>query len=653
MRIMRSILGATLLLSVICWLFARLQPSSIIAQDAGNAGLPTLPSADFQLFLPLTLGPPPARVLIAAAHVDSALSGEPDEAILLWNVGGLAASLANWQLHSGSQHVTFPPTSTLQLLAGQRMWCAARAAAFRSSFGESPACEWAADSDPATPNLEGKLTMPNGGGILRVIDAQGVLQDVLVYGDEDTPTPDWVGAAAQVYTRGDLSAVGQIWQRKIDPLSALPVDSNRASDWAGDLTDPLWGRRVRFPGWQGWDASNLAAPVQGAASAVITVAIGPEGLYLPLSGLLTQAAQTIDLSIYTLEHAELTTVLSQAAQRGVHVRVLLEGSPPGGISDLQKWCVTQIVNAGGEVRYTAVQQGAPSGLRVRYRFSHAKYGVIDNLWAINGTENFNYDSMPITTTAPVGGRRGFYLISDAPPLVQALNRIFTADWAPERFLDLQPYESTHPKYGAPPADFVAPPLPAYTLDESPFRTPVAVQGNLRSILQSSPENTLHPDVGLLALIARAGASDEIMLIQLYEHKNWGASESNPVADPNPRLRALVDAARRGAHVRLLLDSYFDEAESLRSNRATVDYLQGLAAAEGLALEARLGNPTLGGIHAKLVLLRVNGETWSAVGSLNGSETSYKLNRELVLLVDPPAIYSRLAEVFEHDWALAK
>jgi hypothetical protein len=43
------------------------------------------------------------------------------------------------------------------------------------------------------------------------------------------------------------------------------------------------------------------------------------------------------------------------------------------------------------------------------------------------------------------------------------------------------------------------------------------------------------------------------------------------------------------------------------------------------LEARLGNPTLSGIHAKLVLLRVNGETWSAVGSLNSSEISYKLN----------------------------
>jgi cardiolipin synthase A/B len=50
-----------------------------------------------------------------------------------------------------------------------------------------------------------------------------------------------------------------------------------------------------------------------------------------------------------------------------------------------------------------------------------------------------------------------------------------------------------------------------------------------------------------------------------------------------------------------------------------------------------------------VLVRVGGETWSAVGSLNGGEISHKLNREVLLLVDHPAIYARLAEVFAWDW----
>jgi cardiolipin synthase A/B len=112
-----------------------------------------------------------------------------------------------------------------------------------------------------------------------------------------------------------------------------------------------------------------------------------------------------------------------------------------------------------------------------------------------------------------------------------------------------------------------------------------------------------------------------------------------------------DQAQRGATVRLLLDSFFDDEEGLRSNRATADYLHTLVQAEGLDLEVRLGNPTGGGIHAKLYLLRVGGETWSAVGSLNGGEVSHKLNREVVLLVNHPSVYNRLLEVFLHDWAL--
>ncbi len=104
-------------------------------------------------------------------------------------------------------------------------------------------------------------------------------------------------------------------------------------------------------------------------------------------------------------------------------------------------------------------------------------------------------------------------------------------------------------------------------------------------------------------------------------------------------------------MRVLLDSFFDDGESLRSNRATVDYVRAIAIAEGLDLDARLGNPTGGGIHAKLALVRVGGETWSAVGSLNGGEISYKLNREVVLIVDHPMVYDRLREVFQQDWAL--
>ncbi len=136
-----------------------------------------------------------------------------------------------------------------------------------------------------------------------------------------------------------------------------------------------------------------------------------------------------------------------------------------------------------------------------------------------------------------------------------------------------------------------------------------------------------------------------------EHKYWGDGQSNPIADPNPRLQLLIEAARRGAKVRLLLDSFFDDAEALRSNQATVEYLEAVAAAEGLDLVGATANPTGGGIHAKWLLARVNGVTWSAVGSLNGGEISHKVNREVVLMVDDPVIYERLLEVFLNDWGM--
>ncbi len=150
---------------------------------------------------------------------------------------------------------------------------------------------------------------------------------------------------------------------------------------------------------------------------------------------------------------------------------------------------------------------------------------------------------------------------------------------------------------------------------------------------------------------QAGVGHELYLVQLSEHKYWGDGDSNPIADPNPRLQLLIEAARRWVKMRLLLDSLFDDPEALRSNQATVEYLEAVAAAEGLDIVGAVGNPTGGGIHAKWLLARVNGVTWSAVGSLNGGEISHKVNREVVLMVDHPLVYDRLSAAFLHGWAL--
>ena len=310
--------------------------------------------------------------------------------------------------------------------------------------------------------------------------------------------------------------------------------------------------------------------------------------------------------------------------------------------------MAQIVNAGGQVYFLDSRADAPNGFRPRYRFLHAKYGIADGIRSFVGTENLTTDSMPVPVNDSVPpGRRGFYLFTDASAVTEKLSSLFAYDWQLEIFWDLRPYDAAK---DGPPDGYTPPDPPPDELRPAPFRQPVTYSGDFAFALLTTPEDSTRPDNPLAGLISRAGTGDEIRWVQLYEHKYWGDTFSNPVADPNPRLAALIDAARRGARLRLLLDSFFDEPNDDRSNQASADYLRLVAQSEQLDMQALTGNPAGAGIHAKAGSLAVGEERWLLVGSVNGGEISHKINREVSLLVNAPLLYERLAELFESDWA---
>ena len=604
-------------------------------------------------FLYLPLIHQPTSVLIAGVHIDSTIRYEPDEAILLWNISRVEQPLAGWQIETKSRRITFPLTTTLTIAAGQSIWCTAEAATFRRTFGVEPACEWRTDTDPTLLMLDGDIQLPNSSGLINLRDEDGNLVDALLYGDETTSIFGWHGRPAQIYDRGAIPSSGQIWLRKFHEDGPFPLDSDSASDWSGDLPDMSRGRRVQMPGWRGpWhEDQHDFALVSTLANAKVLV--GPEGLYQPIVNIFESATTSIDLSLYTFEHPAIAQVLIAAQQRGVRVRMVLEGSPAGGIDDLQRWCTEQMVNAGVEVLFLAAQEGAPSGLRPRFRFTHAKYVIIDGQSALIGTENFSTNSMPLPDRDRRGGRRGFYLWTDAHNVADSLQTMFEQDWLYGGFFDVRPFDQEDPSYGGPPDDFVMPEPTEWWVKRAPFDDVLELSGEAQFGILSAPEMTLNAEQGILALIGRAGPGDEIYLWQLYEHKYWGESISNPIADPNLRLEALIGAAERGAKVRILLDGFFDNPEALRSNRATVDYVRTLLFQRGIDIDARIGNPTTAGIHAKVVLAKVRGQKWSAIGSLNGGEVSHKLNREVVILTDLAGVYDRVSDVFDWDWALSE
>jgi phosphatidylserine/phosphatidylglycerophosphate/cardiolipin synthase-like enzyme len=354
-----------------------------------------------------------------------------------------------------------------------------------------------------------------------------------------------------------------------------------------------------------------------------------------------------------LRHPALITALLRKAAEGVNVTLFLEGTPVG-ISEeneewqQQLWACRELEARGGRC-YFAVHD-PDKRVFARYTLIHAKFLVVDDEWAVVSTQNLTQGALPADDRANgTYGSRGVVLATDAPSVVDRLAALFARDCDPANHVDVRRWDTgDDPRYGPPHPDFV-PDLRirdgvTYTVR---FTHPLAVSGSMGLELLTAPEAALRRSDALLGLLARAGQGDRVYVEQLYEQESWGDG-------PNLRLEAYLDAARRGASVRLLLNrGTFDEPYLDRTYTRTLRYVEEVARTEHLDLRAAAGDPTAYGIHNKMVLVWSAGEgAYAHVGSINGSEHSSKLNREVALQVRSPEVVDYLTRVFLTDWHLS-
>ncbi|MCO6451372.1 MAG: lamin tail domain-containing protein [Caldilineales bacterium] len=602
------------------------------------------------LFLPLQTHSAPtnatSHALISAFVPDGLAANDVDEAVAIQNVGRAWMSLAGWQLSDGEGKVVLPGIS---MGPGETIWCAQQAAAFVQVWAMAADCEYGKDTDPDIPNAEGSMPrLANNGDEVQLLDPAGYPADAVVYGSGDVGIEGWQGDAVQYYQSANrFSRSGQVFYRLFEPHSALPLaDTDAQSDWAQGNPDPARGRRAAYPGWdlaQFSQAAHFAWPTTSPPPARLLIA--PDNTFAAIQELFASARNQIVIEAYEFDHPMLVDALVDRARDGVEVRLLIEGAPVAGLTDDTRWAAQQIVEAGGDVRFMVNDVGDASD---RYPYVHAKFAVVDGHTTLISTENFGLTSMPADAAdGDTLGRRGYAILITDRAVAEAAFAVFAADSDPAHS-DIFAWQRDHPNYGLPPTDY-QPPTPS---DQSgyPVRYPLPAEigDAVEAYLFTSPESSLTPGP-LLELIDQAGPGDVILSQQLYEEPFWGSADGSPALDPNPRLEAVIAAARRGATVRLLLDGYFDLDADTRSNSATIDYVNNLAATEGIDLQARLGNPTGAGIHAKLHLLRLGDDDWSVVSSINGGEVSNKLNREVALALRSAQGYDYFATVFWQDW----
>jgi len=572
--------------------------------------------------------------LYAVAPVNYA--GLSREAAALINTGPHTVSLDGWRLNddpNAAGGVSFPLTATIG--PGQFLWLAQDGDGFYPVWGFD--AHWAAQAiTRPVPRLSGDW--PSGlladhGDATYLLDAGGNVVDALAYGT-GLAAQGWYGPAAPYPYPG--YGEGQVLYRKLDQATGRPVlDTDRAADWAQDPEDPIGGRRLRYPGW---DLEEMFFPAEISATAHLTLAAAPEGTLDVVSQTIRSAQHSLRIQAYTLESMPLYQVLSDRIQSGVAVTVLLESQPAGGIEDVQRWIVQRLHNPPTSTVYFIGRTGA------RYRFQHAKFILVDERLALVSTDNLGENSLPSDRKDNgTAGHRGFVAVTDSPGVVAHLAEIFRRDYDPAHHLDVVPYDETY----APPDGFILLPPPDWTTYTAPFTRTLATTATHVTVLHA-PEHALRDQDGLLGLLGRAGGGGEIAAMQMNEPFTWTAT-GGP-AGLNPRLQALVAAARRGADVRVLLDEYYDDPQGANGNTASCTHLNRIAAAEGLSLACRLANVTGLGIHAKVFLVRAGDERWVHLGSINGTEAANKQNREVALQFHSAEGYTWMQAIFEHDWA---
>ncbi|MEA3323833.1 MAG: phospholipase D-like domain-containing protein [Euryarchaeota archaeon] len=555
--------------------------------------------------------------MITEIYYDTYLKGDTDgEFIRIHNPTADPIEIGGWQITDFEDALTFPALAGMG--AGDCLYLAYNATAFYDETLMRADFEYGVDSD-STPNMvktSGTVKLSNDGDEAILKDEKGEIVDVVIYGSSDPDAVDgWTGAPVEDVREG------VILERDRDETTGRYKDTDSAEDW-DDFRVYVVGQSHFSYETFGFDGN-------------VTVFTSPDSSFTAIADVIDNASESICLNLYQFHNFYLMDHIIAAIERGVEVKILLEGGPVNGIADEEKYIASKTVTAGGEVRFM-ISDG-DRRIHDRYAFNHAKYAIMDDETTIVTTENWKNTGIPINNTF---GNRGWGIIINNPDTAEYWSSTFSEDWNPAS-KDSFPFTPDDPiygnKYGSPPPDFVPDRTILTGNYASPFYSEI-VSGKFNVSPVLSPDTSLLETGSIIGMIK--GADDSVYVEQLYI-RNWG-TPADP--KPNPFLEATINAARRGREVKILLDSTYGV-----KNEEMGEYLNGIAASENLNLEAKLIDNVGMGLnktHTKGVIVD---HSQVLISSINWNENSAKNNREAGLIIENEDVAEFYTDVFFYDW----
>ena len=490
---------------------------------------------------------------------DPWLHDDMDEYLVLSGTG----SLDGITVSDGEGGFRFPPNTGIN----GTLTIARSGPAFLQSHGKLPDFEWL-DYSPAVPNVI-------NGDPLRLANS----------GDE-----------LLLYENGNLI------QRVAWPQDVKPREGQ-----VHYLEKGVWDPRPLMIGQSRFTAETFR-------NVTVTTFVSPDCSSDMFTSAVNQALDEILLNVYEFSSPAMADSLIAARERGVDVKVLVEGGPVGGISPEEKSAIWKM-NSGG---IPVFEMAAPEGGHAPYRYDHAKYLVIDRRAVLLTSENFKYNGFP---PAGFNGNRGWGVYLEDPALAEYFSSVYQTDYGGP---------SVTPIRGSA-GNFEPVPAGKHAVEFTPAH-----------FFNATVRPVLSPDTSgqIMDLVQSARTSIEIEQAYITNETPYTL---------NPYLSAAINASRHGVHVRVLLDSYWYNTEDEKDNDEMAALITRIGTTEQIPLEARCADLAAGNlekIHNKGVI--VDGQR-VLVSSINWNSNSPNFNREAGVIIDHPGVARYFLYVFEDDW----
>lgn len=368
----------------------------------------------------------------------------------------------------------------------------------------------------------------------------------------------------------------------------------------GHLAKHLYPEKGRNA--EGWSSSSYGRTDSAPFTVVADVipVIHPDDGSLPLLELIHRSSRSIVLSVYTLDDPDIAFALAEASGRGVDVDVLIEGQPVGGLSAYGKRAIVTMLDSGTDVRIFKSNDSYR-----RYEYIHAKYAIFDSKHVSISSENWG---------GGLSENRGWGAIIDSEELAARLYDIFLED--------------SSMSYG----DVQA--ATRYQVDPFTWGNSVPDGYELRGSERAEMSIIVSPDCSTEAIRELIkGARERIFIEEMSMDMDWMESSG--------LLSDLLDAARSGVEVKVLLDRANQYEENLASATDLMD------AAAGLPVECKLASSyhDFTTIHNKGMIV----DDSVLFSSINLVTYAFNENREMGVIVDSSEISDMMKDVFMGDW----